>query len=136
MGRFISGSVSSKRRINFPLYTFTYSELTTIPLELPRVAGPLGFGAKRITTLPVSAPSRGFKPLSGSFFTLRASISSGAISDRRASQASGFPLAISETIFSRAADTPLGSALNWGHSPITLPITALGCGAFPYFTAF
>ncbi len=81
-----------------------------MPLELPRVPGPFGFGAKRITTLPISAPSRGFKPFSGSFLTLRASISSGAISESLISQSSGFPLAISDTMDSRASDTAFGSA--------------------------
>ena len=135
MGLFFTGSVSSKRMMNLPPYFFTYSELTMIPRALPNVGGPLGLGAKRITT-PFSAPSRLGSPLSGSFFSESCTSSSGAISSSLLFHSSGLVFLTSAKTSPIRGETSFARLRSSGRSPMSLPMTAPALGAALYFTAF
>ncbi|VVB63206.1 Uncharacterised protein [uncultured archaeon] len=106
-----------------------------IPRALPKVGGPLGFGAKRMTT-PPSAPTRSGRPLDGSLCSESSAISSGAIVSRRFSHSSGLIAATWARTALISGPTSFALGRSSGCSPMSFPITAPEFGAALYFTAF
>jgi len=121
--------------MNLPPYFLTYSELTMIPRALPSVGGPLGLGAKRMTT-PPSAPSRAGRPLSGSFFSASSASSSGAMASSLFCHSSGLVFSKAARTSATRGETSLALDRSSGCSPMSLPMTAPALGAALYLTAF
>src|SRR6266511_756858 len=114
--------VSSKTRSSRPWYRFAYASFRTNARAFPMWSGPLGYGARRMTTLPSMAPGSG-----GSSF--------GPTSTRVRSRRSGARRFTSATIRSTAVAASIARPRREGSSASSRPRTAFASALPSWKTA-
>src|SRR6266545_2676056 len=127
--------VSSKTKRSRPWYRFVYASFRTNARAFPMWSGPLGYGARRRTTLPSAAPGSGGSSFGPTSARLR-SRSSGAIRASWARCASGARPFTSATIRSTAVAASLARPRREGSSARSRPRTAFTSALPSWKTAF
>src|SRR6266704_245578 len=115
--------VSSKTKRSRPWYRFVYASFRTNARAFPMCSGPLGYGARRRTTLPSAAPGSGGSSFGPTSARVRSS-SSGAIKVSWARCASGARRFTSATIPSTAVAASPARPRREGSSASSRPRTA------------